>query len=230
MGITDPLLARLPAYVDDNWAPGHYARIMPDGYIESHLYDYNLISDQNLATYYDKLRTVVSGPLWTADRWLQIWRFNSGHYEHLIDHAAYRQPIEEEKHRSQARLSPPIKLRPDADVRPLEAGNLYFARRQYDRAEVAYRDAIDRRPEQPSAYHNLGAVLLAKSAQRQAITVFQQAADLGSKTAETYRALIWLYRKAGDEEAAQQAYRLAAQHIEDATANAALNKYWHSDQ
>jgi arabinofuranosyltransferase len=230
LGITDPLLARLPAYVDADWAPGHYARIMPEGYIESHLYGYNLIADEGLATYYDKLRTVISGPLWTADRWLEIWRLNTGHYDSLIEYAAYREPSEEEKQHSQARLSPPVKLPPDADYRALEAGNLYFVRRQYDRAEAAYHEAVRRRPEQPSAYHNLGAVLLAKDAKAQAIAAFQQAAERGSKTAETYRALIWLYRKTGNEQAAKQAYRLAARHIEDATAGAALSEYWNSGQ
>ena len=87
-----------------------------------------------------------------------------------------------------------------------------------------------RPPEQPSAYHNLDALLLAKDAKAQAIAAFQQAAERGSKTAETYRALIWLYRKTGNEQAAKQAYRLAARHIEDATAGAALSEYWNSGQ
>lgn len=230
LGITDPLLARLPAYANRNWAPGHYTRIVPEGYIESHLYGYNLIADQHLASYYDKLRTVISGPLWTADRWLEIWRLNSGYYDHLIDYDAYRQPSEDEKNRAQARLSPPIKLRPDAAERPLEAGNLYFARRQFDRAAAAYRDAIRLQPEQPSAHHNLGAVLLAQDAKVQALAALQKAAELGSQTAETYRALIWLYRQSGDEDSARQAYDLAGQHIEDATARTALSEFWTNSQ
>jgi arabinofuranosyltransferase len=225
LGTTDPLLARLPAFADADWAPGHFARIVPEGYIETHLYGRNLIADAKLAAYYDKLRAIISGPLCADGRWLEIWRLNAGYYDHLIDYDAYRHPPEEEQGRSRARLFPPIRLRPDTLSRAIESGNRYFANQRFDLAADAYGEAIRLRPDHPSAHHNLGAVFLARGDKRQALSAFQQAAELGSQTLETYRALIWLYRKAGDQGGALRAYRLAQQHLPDRD-RAALAEYW----
>ncbi|MEE3259622.1 MAG: tetratricopeptide repeat protein, partial [Candidatus Latescibacterota bacterium] len=109
-------------------------------------------------------------------------------------------------------------------TRAIEAGNIFFARRQFARAATAYQQAIDLRPNQPSSHHNLAAVFLATGDTRQARATFQQAAELGSQIAETYRALIWLAQKAGDGDGAQRAYRLAAQHL-PTSAMTALSEY-----
>ena len=222
LGITDPLLSRLPAHGD--WAPGHYPRIMPDGYIETYLYGYNLIADKKLAAYYDKLCTVISGPLWTTERWLTIWQLNTGHWDHLIEYAVYHRPSDDEQQRSRRRLFPPIRTKPDAPVRAIEAGNLYFARRQFTLALAAYQNAVQLEPENPFSHHNIGVVLLAMDDKQQALIAFQRAAELGSNIAETYRALIWIYKNTGDEEAVQRTYDLAAIYIEDTELTAAPNE------
>lgn len=85
LGLGDPLIARLPAYVDPYWRIGHFERILPEGYAETLESGENRIADPNLAKYYDALRRVISGPLISVDRLRDIVRFNLGYYDHLID-------------------------------------------------------------------------------------------------------------------------------------------------
>ncbi|MBN62358.1 MAG: hypothetical protein CME20_13465 [Gemmatimonadetes bacterium] len=213
LGITDPLLSRLPAYDDATWAPGHFARIVAEGYIETRLYGYNLISDPNLATYYDRLQTIISGPLFSGERWEAIWAMHTGAYDHLIDYRFYRYPDADERQRSQASLSPPIHPRPAPLTRMIEAGNTYFARRQLKRAARAYSEAIAIAPDEPFPHHNLGATYLSLGDPSRARIAFSQSAALGSQVPETYRALIWLAQKANDSEALQNTLTLAHRHL-----------------
>ena len=83
-GLADPLLARLPI-ATGRWRIGHFVRSAPAGYLETLASGENRIEDPDLALYYDKLRLVVSGPLWSLERWRAIAGFNLGRYDHLID-------------------------------------------------------------------------------------------------------------------------------------------------
>lgn len=75
-GITDPLLARLEGQTSEPFVAGHVERPLPEGYLESILSGRNEIADPKLAEYYHKLRTVVSGPIWSPERWRYIWQLN----------------------------------------------------------------------------------------------------------------------------------------------------------
>jgi len=76
-GITDPLIARLPSSkITDLFTPGHLTKEIPVGYVDSIRENQNLIRDPELAAYYAKLRTVVSGPLFSAERWRDIFELN----------------------------------------------------------------------------------------------------------------------------------------------------------
>jgi arabinofuranosyltransferase len=88
--LTDPLLARLPAVHTPHWRIGHFTRVIPEGYPETLQSGDNRLADKRLAEYRDKLAFVVSGPLFDKNRLLEIWRINTGAYDHLIDHEAYR--------------------------------------------------------------------------------------------------------------------------------------------
>jgi arabinofuranosyltransferase len=90
--LVDPLLARLPARDPIGWRIGHFKRNIPAGYPET-LKDGALqIADPDLALYYEKLSYVVSGPLWKWERILEIWKFNTGQYNHLIASYVARNP------------------------------------------------------------------------------------------------------------------------------------------
>ncbi len=75
LGLGDPLLARLPA--KRRWRIGHYERAVPDGYFESVLTGSNRIVDPALAAYYDVIREVTRGPLFTMRRWRAIVELNT---------------------------------------------------------------------------------------------------------------------------------------------------------
>lgn len=72
----DPLLARLPAPREEKWRIGHFARSVPDGYLESLRSGENVIGDPRLRDYYERLRLVTRGPLFSADRLWEIVRLN----------------------------------------------------------------------------------------------------------------------------------------------------------
>jgi arabinofuranosyltransferase len=91
-GLADPLLARLPALHTRNWRIGHFWRAIPAGYEESAGTTRNRIQDPGLARYYDRLRLVVSGPVFSRERWGAILELNLGLLDHLIQRLRYRYP------------------------------------------------------------------------------------------------------------------------------------------
>ena len=90
--LADPLLARLPALYRPDWRIGHFYRHTPPGYTETVASGKNVIRDRGVAEYYDHLSEVIRGPLFGPDRWVEIYKMNTGRYEHLIDKDAYRFP------------------------------------------------------------------------------------------------------------------------------------------
>ena len=88
----DPLLARLPAFEKPSWTIGHFERHVPDGYLETVRGEENRIADPDLAAYYDRLRLVTRGPLWSWQRLRTAIELNLGVHDHLIDETRYRHP------------------------------------------------------------------------------------------------------------------------------------------
>lgn len=80
--LSDPLLARLPA--QRGTRTGHYRRDLPAGYLESLASGTNQIEDPDLAVFYDRLRLVVSGPLWSGERLRAVAGMLLGRYDHLV--------------------------------------------------------------------------------------------------------------------------------------------------
>jgi hypothetical protein len=75
-GLADPFLARLPA--ERPWRIGHFKRRLPAGYISSLRKGRNEIEDPGLASFYEDVRLVTVGPLWSRERWNAILRLNLG--------------------------------------------------------------------------------------------------------------------------------------------------------
>lgn len=92
IGLSDPLIARLPARYNPSWRMGHPERILPPGYAMTQKLGRKTLEDPNLAQYYDKLNLVTRGPLFDSQRLQEIWRLNTGAYDHLIDTDRYRYP------------------------------------------------------------------------------------------------------------------------------------------
>jgi arabinofuranosyltransferase len=81
--LAEPLLARLPA--NQQSRTGHFLRDIPAGYLETLQTGTNQIADPDVAAYYDRLRLVIRGPLWSADRMMTIANLVVGRYDHLLD-------------------------------------------------------------------------------------------------------------------------------------------------
>jgi arabinofuranosyltransferase len=83
--LADPLLARLPVADLNNWRVGHYFRDIPEGYVETLKSGTNMIADPNLAMYYDKLKEIVSGNVFSLHRLRTIVDMNLGRYDYLVE-------------------------------------------------------------------------------------------------------------------------------------------------
>ncbi|MBV7331870.1 hypothetical protein KFU94_27300 [Chloroflexi bacterium TSY] len=91
-GLADAFIARLPTVYAPDWRVGHPIRQIPPGYIGTLRTGVNQIHDPKLALLYDRLTHITQGSLWTAQRFLEIWRFNTGTYHHLLDSEMLRFP------------------------------------------------------------------------------------------------------------------------------------------
>ncbi len=75
--LADPLLARLPICRDRVLRVGHYARGVPEGYVETLESSRNQIINPRIAAYYEQLQFVTRGPLWDWKRLLAILNLNT---------------------------------------------------------------------------------------------------------------------------------------------------------
>ncbi len=83
--LADPLMVRMPLYDVNVWRIGHFRHVIPKGYIESIKAGENLIEDEKIALYYDKLSLVIKGDLWSWQRIVEIWNLNTGKYDYLLE-------------------------------------------------------------------------------------------------------------------------------------------------
>lgn len=91
-GLSNPLLARLP--IDNTrWRIGHFLRHHPAGYWQSLVDDENKVVDSGLSLYYDKLKSIVRGSLFTRERLTNILKMNLGYYDHLLDNWTNPKPM-----------------------------------------------------------------------------------------------------------------------------------------
>jgi arabinofuranosyltransferase len=100
LAITEPLLSKSPSteywrynwrtkeyrsYDSKKWRIGHFARKIPDGYIETITIGENKIQNRSLSKYYDKLSFVIKGDLFDLNRIAEIWNLNFGKYNYLLN-------------------------------------------------------------------------------------------------------------------------------------------------
>ena len=82
--LADPLLARLPIR-SIQWRIGHFVRAVPDGYRLTLASGHNQITDTRIRAYYEVMREIVRGPLFSWRRLHLVWRLNTGHYDELVE-------------------------------------------------------------------------------------------------------------------------------------------------
>ncbi|AKU90161.1 hypothetical protein [Vulgatibacter incomptus] len=84
LGLADPLLARLPMKKGWQWTGGHFLRDIPDGYEESVRTGGNELRDPDLRAFYEKIRLITRGPIFSADRWKAIVELQTGALDPLL--------------------------------------------------------------------------------------------------------------------------------------------------
>ncbi|MDE3059783.1 MAG: hypothetical protein KGJ06_02085 [Pseudomonadota bacterium] len=80
LALADPLLARLPVINIHNWRIGHFERRIPPGYVWARMTGDTSRMPPNIRDYYDKLRLVISGNLFSLERLKTILGFQFGAY------------------------------------------------------------------------------------------------------------------------------------------------------
>lgn len=90
LGLTDPLLARLPAREGSETLVAHNRRTIPEGYFETLCAGENQFTDEKIGVFYEHLRVITQAPLFSWVRWKTIVRMNMGRYNSLIDFDIYR--------------------------------------------------------------------------------------------------------------------------------------------
>ena len=203
IAIADPLLARIPPYYDPEWEPGHLHRIVPEGYVDTHISGENRIVDENLSRYYDLLELITRGPLFDMQRLLAIIQLNLGQYDYLIDRDTYGNPSKLDIARNDVRIRPKdplerialandliasgdlasgkvelkiaLRLIPDSYDNHMVVGNIYFKSRMLHDAKDAFSRAVDLRPDQVAGLVNLGGTLAAQGEIAGAISAYQRA-------------------------------------------------------
>ena len=77
--LADPLLSKIPPlYHHPYWRIGHYVRQLPTNYERSVRDGHNLLVDSRIKNYYEEIRLIVKGDLFSPQRLLAILRLNIG--------------------------------------------------------------------------------------------------------------------------------------------------------
>lgn len=92
-GQVDPLMARVPNKYDRGWRQGHLFKDPVPGYHETLVTGRNQIVDPDLAAYYDKLRLITRGDIWSWERMKTIVAMNLGQYDYHLRAYAKRNNI-----------------------------------------------------------------------------------------------------------------------------------------
>lgn len=85
VALCDPLLARLPVPKKKYWRIGHFERIIPYGYVGSMHIAQTQFKDKGLEQFYYRLSKIISGDLFEKGRFSEIWKMNTGQYDHLLN-------------------------------------------------------------------------------------------------------------------------------------------------
>ena len=204
--ICDPLLARIPPYYDPGWTPGHLHRIIPEGYIETHVEEINVLHDARLKEYYGHLSIIIAGPIFDSERILTIIRMNLGYYNHLINAEEYGNPpmldilsnkvrilpnnpftrIElarglfnkGEPARGLAELNKALRLNPASYNNHIIIGNMLAEFGLAQRALTVISRATEIEPNSPAAYIHLASILVSMGDIPQAISTYEKALAL----------------------------------------------------
>ena len=90
-------------------------------------------------------------------------------------------------------------------------GDAYSQQKDYDKAEDAYRKAVEEDPDDPAHRHGLAQALLSEDKYPEALDQFKKLAELEPGTSENYLRMAQLYRRLGQFDEAQASLLKAKQ-------------------
>ncbi|MEE2776953.1 MAG: hypothetical protein VYE73_09355 [Acidobacteriota bacterium] len=85
LGLTDPLLARMPPRESTGSRSGHVLRQIPQGYLETLVEGEGHIADPDLRRYYEVLGILTRDPVFSPARLRTVVDFQLGRYDHLLE-------------------------------------------------------------------------------------------------------------------------------------------------
>ena len=85
----------------------------------------------------------------------------------------------------------------------IRSGNKFYRQKKYSAAEVDYRKAISKNPENPQALYNLGCAYLKAGDLKKAKYAFIRAIELKNNIADFHYNLAFVYKKLGKEKQAK---------------------------
>lgn len=172
IALAEPLLARLPAKYDPSTGAGHYGRLVPEGYLEMLAGEEVVMVDERLAKYREKLLKVIRGPIFSRERFKEIWRHNTGYYEALINWEFYRFPTPLEEALAATRIRPG---RPDVFIRLAE---LFWAEGRRDDAIVALNTALANNPKSFNNVYRIAEMLRKQGLLKQSERAYERSLQL----------------------------------------------------
>jgi arabinofuranosyltransferase len=75
--LSDAFLARIPYEPGGSWRIGHFFRVPSQEYIRLKSGFSDELPDEAQQLLYDRINLVISGPIWSPERWQAIWELNS---------------------------------------------------------------------------------------------------------------------------------------------------------
>ncbi|MET0343864.1 MAG: hypothetical protein ABW252_22815 [Polyangiales bacterium] len=87
LGLSDPLIARIPLSRAGGFRPGHFFREIPAGYVQSVEQGANVVEDPDLHEYYEAIRVITREPVFSGARLSTLFAFATGAYDARL--AAY---------------------------------------------------------------------------------------------------------------------------------------------
>ncbi len=84
LALSDAFLSRMPSTSKEITRIGHINRVLPEGYLETVSTGINNIEDESLQEYYEKIKLITQGTLFSKERIRAIININLGKYNYLI--------------------------------------------------------------------------------------------------------------------------------------------------
>jgi len=206
LSLCDPLLSRLPLS-GSKWRPGHFRRHIPDGYIETLVLNEDLIQNKSLGKFYDKLKYVITGPLFDLNRIIEIWNINTGKYNHFIK-PDINQSVSRFKNKQNniiaERLLESINENHENPIRYVnlyyQFGQLYRKEGSTNQAEKQYITALAINPFYMPAQNRLAEIYADTGQTGKAISVFKKLKKLSGNMPEIDYNIACMYAQQNDIE------------------------------